>query len=749
MRLSPISLLVAVILLFSAPHSILAQVSTTFDSDLEGWQVTGDNSVTWEGTTGNPGGCLSVNDWATGELNVAVASLAYLGDWSDMTDLDSLSVEIFHSSSDPDDYPPDYIFRIEGPGGSAYALSGSGYQPVKDTWNRYVVAIDSSDWTIEAGTWAEILGEVNSLRVWGEFTSGDEICRIDNVNLTATPSDVYNPCVYDDFNGADAGDWSFVDLDGTTHRSSDGNGGGFVEIDDGTGISTALVPPKFLGDWSNLDNNGYITFDLRVISRSSTDLGVGELIRISGPGGSARIDFDPQDLPQGSLTWMQVSYPIDSGTWIVESGTWADLVSYVTECRITLEFFDGSETIGFDNFGRQEDSCPPIDIPVHIHDPNVSYRGYAGLLHIASVAHNSVDNYLYGVIPRSTTGGGGLYHVTSPSSGVRIQAYYRPTHLIFDTDGDCFITEVYDGEVHRMEWGGTSSLWISEFLGGADDDPVGMAFAPGAFVGPDVNPGDILVADKGSGSGACDCVFAFSPDSTEGERQILPDSGDFDFYDIAARVDSTVYLCDALNTNGLYTLDALGTLTPVTINGSIDAICSVVYDHMTDDIYVACSTGLSVHRIEPATGDVTLVADGFAAFEPCCLEIDAANRTLWVADYGYGRVYDLDLGALTAVGDPYPRKPRSRLLGAWPNPFDSSVTIRFGLDHASNVRLDVFDVSGRRVQTLIEGRRGIGDQEISWDGRNASREPLPPGIYFIRMTDGEHTEIVKTVLIRR
>ena len=57
-----------------------AQVSTDFDTDLEGWMVTGDNSATWEDTTGNPGGCLSVNDWATGSMNYIIAPPPYLGD---------------------------------------------------------------------------------------------------------------------------------------------------------------------------------------------------------------------------------------------------------------------------------------------------------------------------------------------------------------------------------------------------------------------------------------------------------------------------------------------------------------------------------------------------------------------------------------------------------------------------------------------------------------------------------------------
>ena len=50
-----------------------AQLSSTFDTDLEGWMITGDNSAAWEAATGNPDGCLSVNDLVSGVHNYLVS----------------------------------------------------------------------------------------------------------------------------------------------------------------------------------------------------------------------------------------------------------------------------------------------------------------------------------------------------------------------------------------------------------------------------------------------------------------------------------------------------------------------------------------------------------------------------------------------------------------------------------------------------------------------------------------------------
>jgi hypothetical protein len=727
--------------------TIHAQVSTTFDSDLEGWEVTGDNSAAWEATTGNPGGCLSVNDWATGPLNWAVAPIAYHGDWSGMTALDSLSAEIYHSTPDPDDYPPEYIFRIAGPGGAAHVYSGASYQPVKDVWNRYVVSLDSVDWTIEYGAWSDILDAVNSLRVMGEFTTGPETCRIDNINLSSTPSYVYVPCAYDDFNGADTGDWSFAETDGATNPGNTGNGGGYVQIDDGTGISKAFAPSKFLGDWSGLDNNGYLTIDLRIISRPSTNLGVGEFIRLSGPGGIAHVDLDPADLPESKYIWKTFVYPLNSTVWTLDSGTWSGLLANVTECRITVEFYDGGETVGFDNFGRMENGCPQIDYPVQIYDPNVSDCGYHSFVSIASVALNPRDGLLYGLISEYTGSGGGIYPVTGPSPGIRMQAYDRPTHLIFEEDGDGYISEIYDGVINRLEWLGSSSVWISGFHAG-EPDPCGMAFAPPGFTTWNAYPGDIFVADKGSGSNALDAIFSFSPDSVESERLVLHvTSGDVDWVDIATGRIDTVFFCSSNTSTGLYLL-ATDTIGSIYMNLPVDGIVSIVYDSIEDDIYIAGSANNTIYRVEPSTGDVTAVASGFSNFLICCLEIDTARRRLLVTDNGYNRVYSFCLGDPTSIDERTPHIANDRLMQVFPNPFNPSATIRFELARVSNVRLDIFDVSGRRVRTLLDKNMGIGIHEIVWDGRNARQEPSPSGVYFIRIVTEDYTETGKMVLIK-
>ena len=68
-----------------------------------------------------------------------------------------------------------------------------------------------------------------------------------------------------------------------------------------------------------------------------------------------------------------------------------------------------------------------------------------------------------------------------------------------------------------------------------------------------------------------------------------------------------------------------------------------------------------------------------------------------------------------------------------PNPFRGSAALRFGLSRAGEVRLELFDVGGRRVRNLAEGMRSAGSHLVPWDGRDDGGRPVGAGIYFVRL----------------
>jgi hypothetical protein len=91
-----------------------------------------------------------------------------------------------------------------------------------------------------------------------------------------------------------------------------------------------------------------------------------------------------------------------------------------------------------------------------------------------------------------------------------------------------------------------------------------------------------------------------------------------------------------------------------------------------------------------------------------------------------------------------------RLLGPTvPNPFHPSTTIYFQVPEHSVVDLGVYNVLGQRVRTLLAGDLAAGDHTATWDGHDELGVEAPPGIYFVRITQGRRPpESRRLVLVR-
>ncbi|MBU1983913.1 T9SS type A sorting domain-containing protein, partial [bacterium] len=79
----------------------------------------------------------------------------------------------------------------------------------------------------------------------------------------------------------------------------------------------------------------------------------------------------------------------------------------------------------------------------------------------------------------------------------------------------------------------------------------------------------------------------------------------------------------------------------------------------------------------------------------------------------------------------------------YPNPFNPSTTVRFGMPSAAEVRIEVFDVLGRRVTTLAEETFRPGWHDVIWDCRSC-----PTGMYVLRLQTGEKVLLGKMLLMK-
>jgi hypothetical protein len=91
---------------------------------------------------------------------------------------------------------------------------------------------------------------------------------------------------------------------------------------------------------------------------------------------------------------------------------------------------------------------------------------------------------------------------------------------------------------------------------------------------------------------------------------------------------------------------------------------------------------------------------------------------------------------------------RTASVSVQPNPFNPTTTVRYEVAREGPVTLRIYDVSGRLVRVLVEGRRDTRVHEVSWDGTDDSGRPVASGVYFLRLTAGSAVEVRKAVLLK-
>ena len=692
-----------------------AQIMTDFeDGTLAQWRSEGDGQYVLEAGTGNPGNCMRVNDDATGDWNIAIAPIYYLGDWSTVASSDSLMTDVFVNLINGTVTTNLWVFRISGPGGSA---NGPLVTATVGQWMHVAIAMDSSQWIITSGTWKGLMQHVNHFEVRAEYISGDEYVLLDNIGFTFSPLvvPVQAPVASNFESGAYEG-WTVENTNGISIPASGGNPGRYLRITDGTGLGQAVAPPKFLGDWRQLDNQAAILFDLQ-ISNFTGPLAISDfLLKISGPGGEATIPMD-SSITNAFNRWYSFSYMLSENDWTLVSGSWQSLLADVRELRLVVEYINGSEIVWLDNFRVSNDR------PVAAFSADPLYIFIGESVQFSDLSQNVPTGWAWqfgdggtGIDqdPIHTYNDNGRYDVRLIVSN----AFGRDTLLKEEhiqvaglSDSILYADNFNDNKIHPAWWF-NNGTWVEQnatMVQNSNYYQDGLINGAYALVGSSLWKNYKFSVD-------------FRSTDNDGIGTVFNYQDENNFYLLSWRAETSVRTIRRF------------------VNGVETSLAADTIAYVTNQWY-----HLDITTVD---GQINVYVDSaqvYSIYDDTFLQ-GKAGLYCWANQSGYWDNFIVEnLDYVSVLAPEYTKTTASTytLKQNYPNPFNPATEISFSLPSKEKVILEVYNSLGQKVKTLINREISAGVHALTFDATT-----LPSGIYFYRIMAGDFQQVRKMVLVK-
>ncbi|MCF7823508.1 MAG: FG-GAP-like repeat-containing protein [Candidatus Marinimicrobia bacterium] len=170
-------------------------------------------------------------------------------------------------------------------------------------------------------------------------------------------------------------------------------------------------------------------------------------------------------------------------------------------------------------------------------------------------------------------------------------------------------------------------------------------------------------------------------------------------------------------------------------------LSSPVFKEVSNDSTLSscCITGLGVQDVQNGSGTIA--------------ELDLSNLTgstetvyllyrIWSISGAEVESGQISLDVESQVPDKYTLEQN------FPNPFNPSTTIRYTLPEATEIRLNIYNIRGELVQSLVSEHQEAGYYQLTWSGESARGAPSPAGLYFCRIQTPQFTETKKMVFLK-
>ncbi len=137
---------------------------------------------------------------------------------------------------------------------------------------------------------------------------------------------------------------------------------------------------------------------------------------------------------------------------------------------------------------------------------------------------------------------------------------------------------------------------------------------------------------------------------------------------------------------------------------------------------------------------VSFIPTGSGTFEKTLtLNTDATTPTITINLSGIGEVVSNDDNALQTI---------TALKGNFPNPFNPTTEIAYSLKETGKVKIEIYNLKGQLVKTLVNDTMPQGEHRITWNGKDQRGNGVASGIYMYRMETPSYTKTKKMMLMK-
>ncbi len=183
-------------------------------------------------------------------------------------------------------------------------------------------------------------------------------------------------------------------------------------------------------------------------------------------------------------------------------------------------------------------------------------------------------------------------------------------------------------------------------------------------------------------------------------------------------------------------------------NGGSFGRCMLVWNGNPDQIYLVrtgfynkyIQLGATCSRIGPPTSNEYIGMDPYN-FSSAARQNFRYGYMIWYL--GYAWVYTsggVRIAAATPAGqEEPPQVPTQLSMAISTNPVHSTTEIQLSLPQAGPVTLEIYDVSGRRIVSLLNGEQPAGEQRLNWNRTTDHGDRVGPGVYFVRLYTPQKT----------